>query len=275
MSPRPGAAPPAAAPSGASAGGILLDIEGTTTPIDFVYEVLFPFARQRVRDFLAARAGREEVRTCLEALRREHAAEAGRGLVPPPWEEPGTERGVEEVDRTRGAARPAPAVEPAARYALWLMDQDRKSTALKALQGLIWEEGYRSGALRGRVFADVPPALERFRRAGLDVRIFSSGSVLAQKLLFAHSEAGDLTRFLGGYFDTTLGPKAAAQSYLRIAEAMRLSPGRVLFVSDVTAELAAARQAGMQVLLALRPGNRPQPDAHLYEAMRSFETIPP
>lgn len=207
--------------------GILLDIEGTTTPISFVYDVLFPFARAHAREHLDEGATR--------ALRSEYDADVARGLEPPPW--------------SAGALA----------YVHWLMDQDRKSTALKTLQGRIWQEGYRKGDLHGEVFPDVPVALERWNQGGLDVRIYSSGSILAQQLLFSTTRYGDLTRFLKGYFDTTTGPKTEAASYSSIAATFDLTAVQVLFFSDVTRELDAATAAGMQVRLSLRSGNPPQP----------------
>lgn len=153
-----------------------------------------------------------------------------------------------------------------------LMDSDSKSTALKSLQGKIWEEGYRAGELRGQVYPDVPPALARWRRQGRDIAIFSSGSVQAQKLLFANTTAGDLTPFIRGYFDTTTGPKTDAQSYRSIATALERSPPDVLFLSDVSAELDAAQQAGMRTALCVRsPQNAapagPHPAIHTFDAV--------
>jgi enolase-phosphatase E1 len=143
------------------------------------------------------------------------------------------------------------------------MDRDRKSTGLKSLQGKIWEEGYRAGDLRGEVYPDVPSALERWGRQGIDIAIFSSGSVQAQRSLFRSSAAGDLTRFIRANFDTTTGPKAAPESYARIAAALERSPAEVLFVSDVGAELDAALAAGMQTALCVRtPGSAPSAGAH-------------
>lgn len=217
--------------------GILLDIEGTTTPIAFVYDVLFPFARTHAHEHLDEAAAR--------ALRVEYDADASRGLAVPSWSS-----------------------GPLA-YVHWLMDQDRKSTALKALQGKIWQEGYRTGELRGEVFHDVPVALERWARSGIDVRIYSSGSVLAQKLLFSTTRYGDLTRFLKGFFDTTTGPKTEAESYLTIASAFGRPTQEILFFSDVTRELDAATSAGMQVRLSLRPGNPEQP-ANRYKSVSSL-----
>lgn len=221
--------------------GILLDIEGTTTPIRFVSDVLFPYARARLSAQLE-----KESDAAIESLRAEHDADLRAGSAPPAW-------------------------EPLA-YAQWLMDRDRKSTALKALQGRIWQEGYRTGELRGEVYPDVPPALARFTERGSDVRIFSSGSVLAQKLLFSTTPEGDLTRFLSGFFDTTTGAKTVPGSYARIAAAYGVACASILFVSDVSAELDAARQAGMETLLCVRPGNPPQP-AHTHPSVDSLASI--
>ena len=199
---------------------ILLDIEGTTTPLAFVHQSLFPYARTKLRSHLAEHRGDPAYVSLLERLQHDQLSEPD--------------------------AQDYPAIE----YVEWLMDRDRKSTPLKELQGLIWEEGYARGELRGDLYPDVVPALERWRRAGIDVGIFSSGSVLAQQLLFRHSIAGDLTGRLRWYFDTTTGSKRDSRSYRRIAESMNLPGGAVLFVSDVVEELDAARAAGMQTRLS-------------------------
>jgi len=157
-------------------------------------------------------------------------------------------------------------------YVHWLMDRDRKSQALKSLQGKIWRRGYEDGSLRGRVFPDVPRALEEWRARAVDVYIFSSGSVLAQWLLFAHSEAGDLTPFIRGYFDTAVGPKTSSESYRLIARDTGVPPPQILFVSDVAAELDAAQSAGLRTLLCARPGNHPQPDCD-HPIVHNFEEI--
>jgi enolase-phosphatase E1 len=132
------------------------------------------------------------------------------------------------------------------------MDQDRKSTGLKSLQGKIWEEGYRSGELKGQVYPDVLPALERWRSQGIDVAIFSSGSVQAQQSLFRNSVAGDLTGFIKAYFDTMTGPKREPESYRRIAAALERPASDVVFLSDIVEELDAARAAGMRTALCVR-----------------------
>src|SRR5262249_53806711 len=160
--------------------------------------------------------------------------------------------------------------EPPLEYVYWLMDQDRKSTGLKALQGKIWQDGYARGELHGVVFQDVPPALARWRERVLDVRIFSSGSVLAQRLIFSTTSSGDLTAFLNGYFDTTTGPKTEPSSYAQIAKRFELNPSEILFISDVTRELNAARLAGMQTRLCIRPGNPPQP-AQFHRSISTFD----
>jgi len=220
--------------------GILLDIEGTTTPITFVYDVLFPFARRHAASFLQ--------NADIQDLRHEYDEDCVRGNNPPPW--------------TKGAEA----------YFYWLMDQDRKSTALKRIQGQIWLQGYRNDELHGEVFSDVPPALRRWREAGIDVRIFSSGSTLAQKLLFESTKDGDLTKFLNGYFDTTTGPKDEPESYRNIAAAFGATPGDILFLSDVTPELDAAHAAGMKTSLCVRPGNPAQPP-HDHRVITTFTEI--
>ena len=199
---------------------ILLDVEGTTTPIDFVYGTLFPYARQHLERYLDA-AGRSAEFAHFSAL----------------------------------------------------MDQDSKAPDLKELQGHIWKDGYTSGELTAEIFEDVPRALKRWRNQRIDVGVFSSGSVLAQKLLFRHSTAGDLTPFFRWHFDTAVGSKTDPASYVKIAAVMGASPSAVTFVSDVVRELDAARAAGMQTALSLRPGNPAQPDGHAHPQIRSFDEL--
>lgn len=153
------------------------------------------------------------------------------------------------------------------------MNQDSKDSELKELQGRIWEEGYRAGQLAGEIFDDVPRALKRWQDERIDVGVFSSGSVLAQKLLFRHSTAGDLAPFLKWHFDTAVGPKTDANSYERIAASMGMPPSLITFVSDVVRELDAARDAGLRTALSLRPGNPPQPGGHRHPVIRSFDEL--
>ena len=225
---------------------ILLDIEGTTTPVDFVYQVLFTYARAKVKSFLEEHP--DAASPELELLRAEHEQDVARGAQPPAWTDP---------------------VDPVS-YVHWLMDQDRKSTGLKSLQGKIWEEGYRTGELRGEVYPDVPPAFERWREQGKKICIYSSGSVLAQKLLFSNSTAGDLTPFIEAHFDTTTGPKKEAESYRKIAAALSLPPSAIVFFSDVVAELDAARAAGMKTGLCVRDGVSKSSEQ---SAFTSFEEV--
>ena len=227
--------------------GIVLDVEGTTSSISFVYDVLFAHAKEHVGGFLAAHRADAEVRRLAAAV----AATAG---------------GAVDLDAADGPTR-------AALAAIDLMNRDVKDTALKALQGMIWRSGFESGDIVAHVYDDVPPALAQWADSGLDVRIYSSGSVEAQRLFFRHTAHGDLTRFLRGHYDTTTGPKREPASYARIAADMGLEPRRILFVSDVGAELDAARAAGMGTALAVRPGNRPPGGLLDHEPVSSFAEI--
>lgn len=243
------------APAGIQA--ILLDIEGTTTPIAFVTDVLFPFAQKNLRRHIEQHASSIEYNALFDRLGDEHAADRRAGEAVAPW--------VDTPQTSR--------LESVASYCEWLMERDRKSTALKALQGKIWEEGYTRGELVGEVFDDVPRALARWHAQQLPIGIYSSGSVLAQQLLFRHSSAGDLTRFLRWYFDTSMGAKTESDSYRRIATRMVIPANAILFISDVTGELDAARGAGMQTTLSIRPGNKPLPLTYGDSAIRSFDEL--
>jgi enolase-phosphatase E1 len=237
---------------------VLLDIEGTTTPITFVTDVLFPYARRRLRTHLEAHASEDEYTAILLRLRGEHTQSLQDGEPAPPWP------GGSASDRLSGAVA----------FLEWLMDRDRKSTALKELQGRIWERGYERGEIVGDVFADVRPALERWRDRQMPVGIFSSGSVLAQQLLFRHSSAGNLTGLIRWHFDTHIGAKSDAESYRRIAHAIALPADAVLFLSDIGRELDAARAAGMQVRLVVRPGNAQVSGTRPDEVIHSLEELP-
>lgn len=204
--------------------------------------------------FLQTHMSDPEAQTRIHLLREAHETDQISEMVPPPWDE---ERELDSAER----------------YALWLMNEDRKSTVLKWLQGRIWTEGYRRGELHSIVFPDVPPALERWRRARRKIAIFSSGSILAQKDLFAHSESGDLSQYIDEYFDTTVGAKQISVSYTRIAARLGEASEDILFVSDVIAELDAAGGAGYDTRLCVRPGNRPQPHTDSHEIIRSFADL--
>ncbi|HEX5069502.1 MAG TPA: acireductone synthase [Vicinamibacterales bacterium] len=242
-----------AAPQGVRV--ILLDIEGTTTPIGFVHARLFSYARERLNRYLDEHWSDAAVQEAVRSLASERAGE--RDATAPGWDDT-------SPDALRSSVRA---------YAHWLMDRDRKSPGLKLLQGVIWEEGYQAGALRGEVFDDVPPAIARWRAQGLLVAIYSSGSELAQRRLFESTAAGDMTPSMAGFFDTRVGPKMQPDSYRRIAAALGVPASAILFVSDVTAELAAARAAGCDTRLCVRPGNATQPDASKFSAIGSLAEI--
>jgi enolase-phosphatase E1 len=237
---------------------LLLDIEGTTTPIDFVFKTLFPFAANYVEDFLRQNASDREVKTLLTELRSTWSGAASSGA--PVWIESSREEKLAS----------------AASYVRWLIARDSKITPLKTLQGKIWEQGFRSGALKGEVYSDVAPAFARWRTQHKRLAIFSSGSILAQKLLFAHSTAGDLSSFIETYFDTNTGPKREPASYRKIAAALQIPPEQVLFVSDVPAELDAALTAGMSTTLSLRPGVPtpvPAPATPVHPSIVAFDEL--
>ncbi len=212
---------------------ILMDIEGTTTAIDFVHRTLFPYARTHMAEFLAAAGVDPEVAAAL--------AETAATMI------------------DEGASSTSPEALLATLMS-WI-DQDRKHPALKRLQGMIWARGYREGHYQAHLYDDVRPAWDAWRARGLSLGIYSSGSVQAQKLLFGHTPEGDLTPYLSHYFDTAVGHKREAESYRRIAAALALAPERVLFLSDIPEELDAAREVGMATTQLLRPGTTPS-DRH-------------
>ena len=225
-----------------SYGAVLLDIEGTTTPISFVYDALFPYARAKAAAWLADHWNVAEVSADVALI----GEEAGASVATP---------------------------EQAAAAVHKLMDGDIKSTGLKSLQGRIWRAGYADGELKGALFADVEPALRAWFRLGVPVCIYSSGSVPAQQLLFAHSEAGDLTPLLAGYYDTRTGPKKVAASYAAIAAAIGRPPATILFATDSLDEAIAAAQAGCQVALSVRPGNHALPAEHGFSVVTSLAPL--
>lgn len=230
---------------------ILLDIEGTTTPISFVYDTLFPFAREHVASFLRRHGDDPSVREDLGRLAEQAEKDVAAGL--------------------EGARSFTPDdLDAAVRNVRWQMDHDRKTTALKSLQGKIWRAGYRDGTLQGEVFDDVPGVMKRLKEQKKSVCIYSSGSVQAQKLLFANSEAGDLTTWIDDYFDTTTGPKKQPASYEAIADAIGADPGEILFATDNLDEAKAAREAGLDAVMMDRPGN-PDPGEHDFEVWSSLE----
>jgi len=199
---------------------ILTDIEGTTTSLSFVKDVLFPYSRQRMAAFVRTRGNDPAVRAQLDEVRRL----AGSALTDD---------------------------EAIAQLLRWI-DEDRKIAPLKALQGMIWETGYREHDYTGHVYNDVARNLRKWKQAGLKLYVFSSGSVQAQKLIFGYSDAGDLTPLFSGYFDTTIGNKREAEAYSKIAHEIGSPVKEILFLSDIKEELDAARAAGMQTIQLAR-----------------------
>jgi enolase-phosphatase E1 len=203
---------------------ILLDIEGTTTDIDFVHQVLFPYSAERLADYVAAHREDPSVQAALDSVKATVQAEE-----------------QQMIDD-------AQAVEVLLRW----IREDRKHTALKQLQGVIWKAGFEAGDYRGHVYPDVPEALARWQRQGIGLGIYSSGSVQAQRLLFGHSVAGDLTPYFLHYFDTHVGGKKETSSYRAIAAQLQVPPAEILFLSDMAEELSAAAEAGFQVMQLVR-----------------------
>lgn len=242
---------------------ILLDIEGTTSSIAFVYDVMFPFARQHVLEFLESNRQRPDVQEAIEQL----AIDAGYANTQA-WS---VATASSDISSNESNAQPSPSF--LAEQTLSLMDSDSKSTGLKALQGLIWQSGFESGELRSHLFKDVLPSLERWSRQSKAIGIYSSGSIVAQKLFFGHTPQGDLRPYFVRHYDTTIGPKRDSASYARIAVDFGLAPDEILFLSDVAGELEAATAAGMLAIAVVRPGNAALPESYRGPRIESFEEL--
>lgn len=237
---------------------VVLDIEGTVAAISYVTEVLFPYSKARLRSHLEATYDTPQTQADIELLRAlaEEDRRGGRNVVPIP-----------QADAGREAVVAAAAANAEAQIA-----EDRKTTALKALQGHIWHQGFASGELKAELFRDVPDALAEWRNAGIKTYIYSSGSRQAQRDLFGHTTAGDLRPYLCGFFDTTSGPKVEAASYENIALSLGVdSPSDILFATDSMAEADAAVAAGWRVVLADRPGNKPLPAGLAFPVVQSMQ----
>jgi enolase-phosphatase E1 len=218
---------------------IVTDIEGTTSSLSFVKDVLFPYARERLAEFVRAHAQDPAVRRELDEVRRL----SGKDLDD-----------EESIDQL-----------------IYWIDADKKITPLKSLQGMIWEDGYKKGAFKGHLYEDAVRHLKKWKDAGIALYVFSSGSVQAQKLLFAHTEYGDLTPLFSGYFDTHIGNKREADAYYKIAAAVGIPHGDILFLSDIREELDAAKAAGMQTVWLVRDG---VPDAQApHRQVAGFDAI--
>jgi enolase-phosphatase E1 len=218
---------------------IVTDIEGTTSSLSFVKDVLFPYARQNMAGFIKQHCDDPQVLAQLQAVNQE----AGKTLSPE---------------------------EAIAQLITWI-DEDKKITPLKTLQGLIWEAGYRNGDFTGHIYDDAAANLQKWQQQGMHLYVFSSGSVYAQKLLFGHTEYGDLTTLFDGFFDTTTGNKRDAAAYGNIARQTGFPPQEILFLSDIVEELDAAREAGMQTVWLSREGAGESNPTHPQVA--SFDAI--
>jgi enolase-phosphatase E1 len=201
---------------------VVTDIEGTTSSLSFVKDVLFPYARRHMAKYIRQHAGEPELARLLDDV---------RDIVGENLDLPGI---INQLEK-------------------WI-DEDKKITPLKALQGLLWETGYERGDFSGHIYPDAREQLERWQAQGVLIYVYSSGSVYAQKLLFGHTEYGDLNALFSGYFDTQVGAKSDSASYKQIAHEIKIEPGEILFLSDIEAELDAAKYAGMQTCWLVRDG---------------------
>ncbi|KAG6494051.1 hypothetical protein ZIOFF_049069 [Zingiber officinale] len=240
---------------------IVLDIEGTTTPITFVTDVLFPYARDNVRKHLSSTYDSDETKDDIKLLRAQVEEDLKQGLsgsLPIPPNDALKEEVVDSLVANVEA----------------MIKSDRKITSLKQLQGHIWRTGFENKELQGVVYDDVPEALKKWHESGIKVYIYSSGSREAQWLLFANTPYGDLRRYLSGFFDTTVGNKRESHSYSEISLSVGVDkPSQILFVTDVHQEAVAAKAAGLNVLISIRPGNAVLPENHGFKTIRSFAEI--
>ncbi|KAL8206386.1 UNVERIFIED_CONTAM: Enolase-phosphatase E1 [Gekko kuhli] len=266
---------------------ILLDIEGTTTPIAFVKDILFPYVKDNIRDYLRKRWEDEECQQDVGLLRKQAEDDSHMdGVVPIPLE---TRDGEEEIERV---------IQAVVDSVHWQMSSDRKTTALKQLQGHMWRAAYENGCVKGELFEDVVPAIRKWRERGMKIYVYSSGSVEAQKLLFEHSTEGDIlenvapsykhilnpalfflpvetSQLFDGHFDTKIGSKVDSESYQRIATSIGCSPNNILFLTDVTREADAAEEVDVHVAVVIRPGNAGLTDDEksYYRLITSFDEL--
>lgn len=238
---------------------VVLDVEGTTTPISFVVDVLFPFIRREVRKYLTENWEKEEVKQDVEALRAQNEEDVKNSLNFA--QILSNEKSKEDI------------IDSIVKNVESQMDVDRKIGALKQLQGHMWVSGYQSGELLGAVYDDVPVALQKWKENKTPVYVYSSGSVAAQKLLFGHSSAGNLLDYFVGNFDTGVGLKIESESYKNISNNIGVAPENILFVTDSIKEIVAAQAVGIVNRLSIRPGNPPVPEDHPYTAITTFDDL--
>lgn len=220
---------------------IITDIEGTTTPISFVKDILFPYSYQKLEDFLRSN-----------------------------WQKPEIQSIVREIENIR--QKQLSFEEVVETFKKWI-EEDKKITPLKQLQGLIWEEGYKTGQLKGFVYEDAYRKLREWYQKGIKLYVYSSGSVQAQKLLFSHTNYGNMTYLFSGYFDTTIGSKLEKESYEKIAQQVGLNPSSIVFLSDNPQEIQAAAQAGMVVYRLVRQNEAQWIENFPYPQITSFDEV--
>ena len=231
---------------------ILLDIEGTTTPIDFVHKTLFPYAKGRIGDYV--RENLSEIQAEISQLASEYKKDF--------------------LNQIYGRKFDKNSPESIANYLKFLIEVDRKSTPLKSLQGKIWKKGYETGELKSEVFEDVPRAFEKWKSEDKLIAIYSSGSILAQKMLFKYIDQGDLTPYISEHFDTNIGHKKDPESYRRITQTKGFPRAEdLLFVSDVVKELDAAKKIGIKTILSIREGNAQITEKTSHRLIQSFDEI--
>jgi len=235
---------------------VLLDIEGTISDIRFVYDVMFPYAKKNMPSFLVENWESATVQEAVRSVASDAKKISVEDWLGALWKSPNSD-----------------ALDTLLLHLQQLMETDSKATGLKMFQGMVWQYGFESGALRAELFPDVLPALELWKAKGLDLRIYSSGSVLAQKMFFKYTVLGDLTDLFSAHYDTTVGTKREVSSYERIATESQYDPAEIIFVTDVYAELAAATDAGMQVVGSIRPNNVPLPTEFTGLTITSFSLL--
>ena len=232
---------------------VLLDIEGTTTPIDFVYRKLFPYARDHLNEFLEKHISDMEVSECLKEIAGNIFSDTGKNDLKRQRIDPGSHE-IKE-------------------YILSLIEKDSKITPFKKLEAMIWQEGYNSGELRGEVYPDVPPALKRWHESGIVVSIYSSGNIKAQQAIFSTTTYGDLTRYIFSYFDTTTGPKTSPESYDKISGLIGVDPSRIVFISDNPNELIAAQEAEFLTYLSVRSDSANKEYVNKFRSINTFSEL--
>ena len=237
-----------------SGRGILLDIEGTTSSVSYVYDVMFPFVRRELDRYLRVNWGSPALSGVCDLIAKDAGYESFDVWCGNRGEEGKRQQLIREE-------------------VLRLMEGDVKATGLKALQGAIWRSGFESGEMRAHIYDDVLPAIQAWNNVGCDIRIYSSGSIAAQKLFFGHTVVGNMLHLFQGHYDTTTGPKKEVESYCAITKDFGLPPAEILFLSDVLAELKAAHAAGLQTCLCKRPGNAEVEAGHDQPEITTFDQI--